>query len=904
MPHDQTLSTPSPVAPIARPKSFALPALRQVWFQVHWFIGITAGSVLMVIGLTGGTLAFRDELLAWINPGVRMVAPQTAAMLAPQQIIEAVQKVHADQRVTAVTVFSAPGAAARVNFAPPPGERRGETVYVHPYNGAMQLPLRAADFFEWVESLHRWLLLPRDTGRVVAGTLALCLLGMALSGLYLRWPRRPLDWRSWLSFDPKLKGRPFLWGLHSVLGTCVLLVYLVSTTTGLYWGFDFVETTIDSWAGATVRPERAAAPARAARGERTKDANGKRARGEGRPDAPNAATEAPSVDLSAAWSSFAAHAGPWQQATLRVPERATQALQVTWLAADAPHERARNRMSINLQSGEVAQDERYSQQSSGDRLITLVYPLHTGTYFGVPGRLIMMLAALSLPIFGVTGWMLYLGRRKLKRAAGLERRRLTSAPSATATYRDQQDPVLVAFASQTGHAERLALHSAGILQRAGMVATVQSLDRLRPEDLQQHTRVLIVASSFGEGDPPDGVRRFVRLLDQGDAKRMGGLRYALLALGDRGYASFCGFGHALDRRLQSLGAQALFPLIEVDRGNADAVARWSATLGELAGVPLDEREQTVALDTARPVEPYRVMKLKRRTLLNEGSIGGPLFEVAFAIDGSFEWQSGALIEVMPHQSDESVAAWLAAAGLDGTARVDQRGIERTLYDALVRSDLPVSSTWTSPQDIAERLQSPVPRRYSVASLPQDGELQLLVRQERHEWGLGLASGWLTMHAPIETEVELRLVDNPGFEATIDDVPCMFIGNGSGLAGLRAHLRARVRAGRRQNWLLFGERNRVHDRLCADELQRWSDTGVLSRVDLAFSRDGGDRPYVQDHLLDAAIEVRSWIEKGAIVYVCGSLQGMASGVDAALEQILGAEAFEDLIATNRYRRDIY
>jgi sulfite reductase (NADPH) flavoprotein alpha-component len=211
---------------------------------------------------------------------------------------------------------------------------------------------------------------------------------------------------------------------------------------------------------------------------------------------------------------------------------------------------------------------------------------------------------------------------------------------------------------------------------------------------------------------------------------------------------------------------------------------------------------------------------------------------------------------------------------------------------------------SSAQQVVDRLQPLVPRRYSIASLRDDRELQLLVRQEQHAWGLGLASGWLTAHAPLAAEVELRVLTNQGFEPTTGDAPCIFIGNGSGLAGLRAHIRARIKANQRQNWLVFGERQRAHDSLCADEIRRWSDTGFLARLDLAFSRDGEDRRYVQDHLRDAAIEVRAWVADGAVIYVCGSLLGMASGVDAALTEILGREQLEDLIAADRYRRDIY
>ena len=138
------------------------------------------------------------------------------------------------------------------------GQRRGQTVFVDPYTGAQLPEQHGTEFFEWVERLHRWLLLPRDDGKPITGTLAGLLLMLSLSGLYLRWPRRPLSWRIWLTFDPALKGRSFLWGLHSVAGTWALVAYVVFTCTGMYWAFGVVRSTVDGWAGV---PPRVAAPA-------------------------------------------------------------------------------------------------------------------------------------------------------------------------------------------------------------------------------------------------------------------------------------------------------------------------------------------------------------------------------------------------------------------------------------------------------------------------------------------------------------------------------------------------------------------------------------------------------------------------------------------------------------------
>ncbi|QGZ38036.1 sulfite reductase (NADPH) flavoprotein alpha-component [Pseudoduganella flava] len=802
------------------PRTWAWPTWKQVWFQLHWFIGITAGTVLVVIGLTGALLTFRDELTDLINPGVRHVPAEARPMLTPQQAAQAVRMAHPERRVTSVIVYSEAGSAARVGLAPLPGQARGESVYVHPYTGAPQPELAGDAAFEWIEFLHRWLLLPRDTGKPVTGTLALCLLGLALSGLYLRWPRRALDWRAWLTFDAHLKGRPFLWALHSVAGTWALVAYVIFTATGAYWAFESVRGTVDGWAGVQR-------PAREAVGKKVK--------------APGAA-KGPPADLTPAWNTFTQQAPDWRMAFLRFTDKPGDPVQIAWLAADAPHPRARSRMTIRT-DGTLAKNEPYAAQTAGARALSTIYPLHVGTYFGLPGRIAMMLASLALPGFAVTGWMLYLKRRRQARAARAERARLgQDIPAALGVA-----PVLVAYASQTGQAERLALRTAAALQAAGTPADVRSVATLTPADLAGYRDALFVASSYGEGEPPDGARRFTRLLDD-SAATLPDLRYAVLALGDRGYPHFCGYGLALDARLAALGGRRLFAPVEVDDGDAAAIARWSAALACLGAGPLGG----CIADPATDEQPWQSWPLTGRTLLNPGSAGAPLFEVVLAAPTDLHWQAGALVEILPPA--------------DGTAG------------------------------------SLSPRSYSIASIPADGAVQLLVRQVRHAQGLGVASGWLTEHAAIGATVTARLMPNPAFAPADADVPCIFIGNGSGLAGLRGHLRARVTAGRHRNWLLFGERSRAFDTLCAAELHRWADAGFLPELDLVFSRDGDG--YVQDRLRQRGATLRAWIADGAVLYVCGSLQGMAGGVDAALAELLGRDEVDALAAAGRLRRDVY
>ena len=798
--------------------------MKKLWFQLHWFIGITAGTVLIVIGLTGATLAFREQLLDLLNPGVLTVQPQAGPVLTPPQIAQAARLLQPEARIASIIVYAERNTTARVGLAPAPGEKRGETLYLHPYTGALQPQMRYAGFFEWVESLHRFLLLPREQGKVVSGVLAFCLMGLALSGLYLRWPRRALDWRTWLTFDMRMKGRSFLWGLHSVAGTWVMAIFLVFTSSGVYWAFDPIRDVVDGWLG-TPRPPRAAV-------------------------APKPKTAKPpkaeAADLTLTWATFEQAAPNWNMAFLRPPEKATQPIQILWVAKDAPHVRARGRMSINQQTGALLKNEPYAGLPLGARLQSTIYPLHLGTYFGLTGQFIVFIAALALPGFAVTGWMLYLKRRKARRQALAERKQLGGDA-------DAQDPVLMAYASQTGQAERLALQSAAALQKAGVAVHVHSLEKLTPPQLGKYRRALFVASSFGEGEPPDPARRFSRLLhDRSEA--LAHMQYAVLALGDRHYVEFCGFGQALDRRLRVLGAQPLHPIIEVDNGDPVALGRWSHALRELSGAEAAD----MSLSAAAPDADYASWRMTDRVLLNAGSAGDPLYEITLSGETAAGWKPGALVDIWP----------------------GHYGAQET------------------------------PRRYSLASLPQDGSMQLIVRQERHSTstgdGMGLASGWLTARAAVGDEVRVRLIANPSFDAYPQPAPAIYIGNGSGMAGLRSHLRARVAGGERRNWLIFGERQRAFDSICAGEIGQWREDGFLPELDLVFSRDpdqaGG--AYVQDRMRARADVLREWIADGAVLYVCGSLQGMAGGVDAALEDLLGRAALDLMIETGRYRRDVY
>ncbi len=418
----------------------------------------------------------------------------------------------------------------------------------------------------------------------------------------------------------------------------------------------------------------------------------------------------------------------------------------------------------------------------------------------------------------------------------------------------------VAHASQTGQAEALALQTAQALHAGGVPVRLAPLGQIGLADLQQADRLLCIASTYGEGDAPDSAERFAREVMGSTAVSLSHLHVGLLALGDQGYAHFCGFGRRLDQWLAARGAQPLFERIDVDKSDPEALQRWRQHLTHLAGTnDLPDWE-------APALQPWR---LQARAHLNPGSEGEPVHHLAL-VPGSGtplpDWQAGDLVQI----------------------------------------EVP-----TAPGE---------PRDYSVASVPQDGAVHLLVRRcVRADGSPGLASGWLTQGAEPGATVMLRLRAHSGFRIGDNAArPLILIGNGTGLAGLRGHLRGRLAAAGHladaarvprpasvaPMWLLLGERHARCDAHHRSEIDAWAAQGWISRVDWVFSRDQAQRRYVQHALAEAAAQVLDWVEQGAAIYVCGSLDGMAGDVNDTLQNILGQEALQQLAAEGRYRRDVY
>lgn len=416
------------------------------------------------------------------------------------------------------------------------------------------------------------------------------------------------------------------------------------------------------------------------------------------------------------------------------------------------------------------------------------------------------------------------------------------------------DAIWVLHASQTGTAEALAQQAAAALAKLPLSARVAPLAQLTSAQWQTATRVLLVVATYGEGDAPDAAARFASatMVLQPDLR---GLRFGLLALGDSSFQHFCGFGRAVQRWLLERGAQPWFDAVEADRCSQVALAQWRERLGAAVGGAIASQDMCVTCPAALS------LRVRERRVLN------PLSALP------------KLVLLRCEATQHCAAAWQAG-------------------------DLLKVAPPTQPHQW---------RDYSIASVPASGTLDLLVREQAATAERpALCSRWLTRELDIGEILQARMCAQSGFRlGDHAGRPLLLIGNGSGLAGLRSHLQALALrrdadASEPGAWLVYGERDAACDRPCADELAAWRAGGVLARLDLLFSRSAapGEARYVQHRLLEAADELRCWVERGAAIYVCGSLHGMAEGVQAALRSVLGEAGLAELITQGRLRRDVY
>lgn len=447
---------------------------------------------------------------------------------------------------------------------------------------------------------------------------------------------------------------------------------------------------------------------------------------------------------------------------------------------------------------------------------------------------------------------------------------------------------LIVYASQSGQVESFARQNYAQLQHAGTHVELITIEQLKLVDLQQASHVLWMVSTYGEGDAPDPAQSFQQNIMQKNVD-LSHLNFAVLAFGDRRYDSFCHFGLELNSWLMKQNAKSYFDVVCVDQCAKSDLEQWSHHLSQVVGHELELNK--LAKD-------WVDVSLLQCTHLNAGSIGEPIYHVKMSCE-NLQWQSGDILEIQAANTDWEIEKFLNEQG------EDVKNIEhlQVLKFKNIRQ-IPVRLAQENFADWTARFDALATRDYSIASIPEQYTLGLVVRQHQTKQGLGLGSGWLTVGAKLAENVRVNVRQNLGFQLENTAKPMIFIGNGSGIAGLLSHLYSREKSGFDQNWLIFGERQKSVDYLFEQQLSAWKNVSFLQHLDVVFSRDQAEKKYVQHVILDQAEQLRKWIEQGAYIYVCGSLKGMAQGVDEALNEVLGHTTVERLRKQKRYRRDVY
>jgi sulfite reductase (NADPH) flavoprotein alpha-component len=375
--------------------------IKATLLQVHSIAGVVLALLLSLIALTGVIMSFEDEIVDHLNAGIMQVVPRTVPALLPDELVARLKAVPDAGKVTAIMLSSDPSAAVHVRFARDEQGARPSSLYVDPYDGHVLGVPRGEDFFATVRRLHRWLLIPGDAkgwGRQITGVAALGLIVMLISGLVLRWPRRASSVKMWLKPNLGLSGRGLHRSLHAVIGTWVLPVYLVMTLTGLWYSFDWYK---DGVVWLLSRPHVAAAKMQP-----------KQSRPPGRSE------PAPPVGFDRAWSALQhEESGGFARAQLTLQAGPGTVMRIRSWPKDSTLESMRDEFRIDAVTGQIVSAERYADKTLGEKAIASVLDIHRGAVLGWPGKLAFMVAAALMPLFAITGVLLYLSRRKLRRPA-------------------------------------------------------------------------------------------------------------------------------------------------------------------------------------------------------------------------------------------------------------------------------------------------------------------------------------------------------------------------------------------------------------------------------------------------------------------------------------------------------
>ncbi|MFN4090803.1 MAG: sulfite reductase flavoprotein subunit alpha, partial [Alphaproteobacteria bacterium] len=530
-----------------------------------------------------------------------------------------------------------------------------------------------------------------------------------------------------------------------------------------------------------------------------------------------------------------------------------------------------------------------------------------------------------------------------------------------------RQPLTILYGTESGNAEAVADAAKRIAGRAGFAARLVDMADADLGSLKDAGALMVVVSTWGEGEPPQRAAAFYAALLAEDAPRLDGLCFSVLALGDRAYAQFCEVGRRIDERLAELGAERAAGRVDCDldfeapaeawtREALQALRKPDADGPGAAVIHVDFALAPPALQDWTRSRPFEA-EITEAVNLNGSGSSKQTVHLELSLAGSgIRYEPGDALAVVPENDPGTVEAVMNAAGLGGddalraallvghdvttltrpmvegyaaltgdpaVAALAEEGRFRAYAEGRQVLDLVADHPHRLTPEQLKGLLRPLPARsYSLASsldlVPDEAHLLVApVRYETHGRGrLGVASTFLADRRRAGERVRVFLKPNRHFRLPADPgVPVVMIGPGTGIAPFRAFLQQREAAGvTGRSWLFFGERNFTHDFLYQLDWQAWLKEGVLTRMDVAFSRDQAAKVYVQHRMWERRAELWAWLQDGARLYVCGDEKQMARDVHAMLRRIaadrggLGAEAVDayvaGLIRDGRYLRDVY
>ncbi len=510
--------------------------------------------------------------------------------------------------------------------------------------------------------------------------------------------------------------------------------------------------------------------------------------------------------------------------------------------------------------------------------------------------------------------------------------------------------ITIAFGTETGNSKKLATEFATKARKRGLTVKLSSLDQYRLTDLNKEENFITVISTQGEGEPPASAKKFYDYIHS-EELTLGKLQYSVLALGDTAYPLFCKAGEDVDFKLHSFGAKRIATIQKCDTDYEETAHRWFDQVVEVLGTGKASTVERLPILKSTQKKNFTSTILSKVNLNGKGSSKETFHIELEAADLVYE--PGDSIGIIPENPLATVQAVVSLTGINGSKRIPFKEQEWTVsdlltkklnifylperivskYASIVQQEIPATridllnlikiyppKNEDQFVEILQSLESITPRLYSISSSlsAHSGEVHITVArncfQLDNELHHGLCSDYLA-DLPENAEVKFYIHKNLQFRLPAPDRDIIMIGPGTGIAPFRAFIEERATTGATgKNWLFFGDQHFSTDFLYQTEFQDYFKTEVLSKVNVAFSRDQKEKIYVQHKMVEQAAELHRWLESGAYLYLCGAKEPMSSDVEKAILKIIQSagnkteeqaqDFLNQLIQEGRYLKDVY